>query len=64
MTKEQITLYNQIKQLSFTQYEGEIMSVQIALTKILRLHQILCGSYTTDTGEHKSIPNNRLAVLD
>ena len=64
LTKEQITLYNQIKQLSFTQYEGEIMSVQIALTKILRLHQILCGSYTTDDGVHKSIPNNRLSVLD
>ena len=64
LTKEQIQLYNQIKHLSFTQYEDEIMSVQIALTKILRLHQILCGSFTTDTGEHKSIPNNRLSVLD
>lgn len=64
LTKEQINLYNQIKQLSFTQYEGEIMSVQIALTKILRLHQILCGSYTTDKGEHISIPNNRLNVLE
>ena len=41
LTKEQINLYNQIKQLSFTQYEGEIMSVQIALTKLLRLHQIV-----------------------
>lgn len=64
LTKEQIQLYNQIKQLSFTQYEDEIMSVQIALTKILRLHQILCGSFTTDTGEHKSIPNNRLKTLE
>lgn len=64
LTKEQIQLYNQIKNLSFTQYEDEIMSVQIALTKILRLHQILCGSFTTDEGEHKSIPNNRLHVLE
>lgn len=64
LTKEQITLYNQMKQLSFTQYEDEIMSVQIALTKLLRLHQILCGSFTTDTGEHKQVPNNRLKVLE
>lgn len=64
LTKEQITLYNQMKSLSFTQYEGDIMSVQIALTKILRLHQILCGSFTTDSGEHKSIANNRLKVLE
>jgi len=64
LTKEQINLYNQMKHLSFTQYEDEIMSVQIALTKILRLHQILCGSFTTDTGEHKQVPNNRLSVLE
>ena len=64
LTKDQITLYNQMKNLSFTQYEDEIMSVQIALTKMLRLHQILCGSFTTDSGEQKQIPNNRLQVLE
>ena len=40
------------------------MSVQIILTKILRLHQILCGCFTTDDGYSKTIPNNRLTVLE
>ena len=64
LTTEQKTLYKEMKNLSFAMYEDEIMSVQVALTKILRLHQILCGSYTTDEGVTKQIPNNRLSVLE
>lgn len=63
LTSEQKALYKQMKDLSFSAYEDEIMSVQVVLTKILRLHQILCGSFTTDEGEVKRIPNNRLAAL-
>ena len=64
LTPEQKKLYKEIKLLSFSMYEDEIMSVQIALTKMLRLHQILCGSYTTDDGEVKKIPNNRVTALE
>lgn len=64
LTPEQKKLYKEMKNLSFAMYEDEIMSVQVALTKILRLHQILCGSYTTDEGEVKKIPNNRIAALE
>jgi SNF2 family DNA or RNA helicase len=63
LTPEQKLLYKQMKDLSFAMCNDEIMSVQVALTKILRLHQILCGSFTTDEGEVKQIPNNRLSVL-
>lgn len=64
LTPEQKQLYKQMKDLSFALHEDEIMSVQVALTKILRLHQILCGSFTTDEGELIKIPNNRLAALE
>lgn len=63
LTPEQKRLYKEMKNLSFTMYDDDIMSVQVALTKMLRLHQILCGSYTTDDGELKKIPNNRLDAL-
>ena len=63
LTPEQKRLYKEMKNLSFAMLDDEIMSVQVALTKILRLHQILCGSYTTDDGEIKKIPNNRIEAL-
>ena len=64
LTPEQKKLYKEMKDLSFALYDDEVMSVQVALTKMLRLHQILCGSFTTDEGEVQSIPNNRLTVLE
>ena len=63
LTPEQKKLYKEMKNLSFAMHDDEIMSVQIALTKMLRLHQILCGSFTTDEGETIRIPNNRLEAL-
>jgi SNF2 family DNA or RNA helicase len=63
LTPEQKKLYKEMKDLSFAMDDGDIMSVQVALTKLLRLHQILCGSFTTDEGETKRIPNNRLTAL-
>jgi hypothetical protein len=63
LTPEQKRLYKEMKNLSFTMLDDEIMSVQVALTKLLRLHQILCGSFTTDDGEIQQIPNNRIEAL-
>lgn len=65
LTPEQTRMYKEMKNLSFAVREpDEIMSVQVALTKMLRLHQILCGSFTTDDGEIHPIPNNRLNALE
>lgn len=64
LSAEQKRLYKEMANLSFAMHEDEIMSVQVALTKMLRLHQILCGSFTTDDGEIKKIPNNRIAALE
>ena len=64
LSPEQKKLYKEMKNLSFAMHEDEIMSVQIALTKMLRLHQILCGSFTTDEGETIKIPNYRINALE
>ena len=64
LTPEQKKLYKEMKNLSFAMYEDEVMSVQVALTKILRLHQILCGSYTSDEGVQMRVPNNRITALE
>ena len=64
LTPEQKRLYKEMKNLSFAVHNEEIMSVQVALTKILRLHQILCGSFTSDEGEVIKVPNYRLTALE
>lgn len=64
LTAEQKKLYKEMKNLSFAMYDDEIMSVQVALTKMLRLHQILCGSFTTDEGVIQRVPNKRLEALE
>lgn len=64
LTPEQITIYNQLKSLSMATFNSEIMSAQIVLTKILRLHQVLCGCYTSDSGEVIPVPNKRIDALE
>ena len=63
LTKEQITAYKEMYDREVAFFGEESMTVEIALTKMLRLHQILCGCFTTDDGEVLSIPNNRVDEL-
>ena len=41
---------------------GELVTTTLALTRIIKLHQILTGFVTTDNTEH-AIDNNRIAAL-
>lgn len=67
LTDEQKKIYNEMAKYQFAlMQDGESfkeMSVSVVLTKFLRLHQILCGTFTTDDGELKRIPNHRLDAL-
>lgn len=67
LTPEQIRIYKEMKdhQFSLIQKDKEVleMSVQVVLTKLLRLHQILCGTFTSDDGVCERIPNNRITAL-
>lgn len=64
LTKEQKTAYAQMKKLALARLEsGEMVTTQSVLTQIMRLQQIVCGSVTTDEGDVKSLPNNRIKEL-
>jgi len=64
LTPEQKKVYSEIKDLCLSQLEsGTIVSTTIALAKLTKLHQVLCGFVIDDDGNAIDIPNNRLAAL-
>jgi SNF2 family DNA or RNA helicase len=65
LTPEQQRFYKIIRQASLIELDdGRSVSAELALTKILRLHQIACGFVTDDEGQQVIFPNNpRLAEL-
>lgn len=64
LTIEQQRVYTDIKDLCMTQLaSGEIVSTTIALTKLVKLHQILTGFVIDDEGNVTDLPNNRINRL-
>ena len=67
LTPEQYKLYKEMQDYQFALLKEnntfQEMSAQVVLTKLLRLHQILCGTFTSDEGEITRIPNHRLDTL-
>lgn len=66
MSKEQRQIYNDFKNKLIVEIDGQEMSAQIILTKMLRLQQITGGFYTADDeDEAKPIPgeNHKLNKL-
>lgn len=60
LTPEQERHYREMKEYATTQLAGEAhVTATIALTKILKLHQILCGFTTDEDGVLHEIPENR-----
>lgn len=64
LSPEQRRVYKQLKAERFAEIEGKEMTTQIALTTLLRLHQVICGCYKTDDGEvGRFKPNPRINSL-
>jgi SNF2 family DNA or RNA helicase len=63
LTPEQKRLYEDLRQRSITEISGEMVSVKIVLTKLLRLHQLVCGHIKDDEGKVYEVPNNRVSAL-
>lgn len=68
LTPEQIKAYMEMEKYQFALLKsGEEsfheMSAQVILTKLLRLHQILCGTFVNDEGELIRLPNKRIEAL-
>jgi SNF2 family DNA or RNA helicase len=65
LTPEQKRMYTQMKEHAVAELENaDAVTAPIVLTRLLRLHQIVCGFITDDDGTVHEVPNNRLQALD
>lgn len=63
LTDEQKRLYKQIKDEAYATLNGVTVTAPLAITKILRLHQIVCGHLVDEEQKATPIPSNRMDVL-
>ena len=63
LTPEQKKVYKSISDNAVAFLDGKVLSVDNALTALLRLHQVTCGHYTSDDDETILVPNNRITEL-
>lgn len=64
LTPEQQRIYKTMKEDCLALLNsGSLVTTTIALTRIIKLHQILTGFITDDEGTEHSIDNNRIAAL-
>ncbi len=65
MEKDQLKAYHSMKDQARVELENlDTCTAQIALTKLLRLRQLLCGFITTDEGEIKRFDHSRLETMN
>jgi SNF2 family DNA or RNA helicase len=63
LSTEQKEQYVMMKHAAIAEHNGKLMSSATALTTLLRLHQITCGTFTADDGTITPIKNNRITAL-
>ena len=63
LSDEQKKMYSTMKSAAIAEQGGKVMSSMSALTTLLRLHQITCGTFKADDGTITPIKNNRLTAL-
>jgi SNF2 family DNA or RNA helicase len=63
LTPEQERVYKGIKEECIALLEDDMVTTTLALTKIVKLHQILTGFVITDTDLTVDLKNNRIAAL-
>ena len=63
LTAEQERVYQSIKNDSIAMLQGELVTTTMALTRIIKLHQILTGFVITDDDKTVNLRNNRITIL-
>jgi len=63
LTDTQKRMYAELKKEAMTMVDGELVTVRVVLTKLLRFHQIVCGFIKDDEDVEHFIPSNRLDTL-
>jgi SNF2 family DNA or RNA helicase len=64
LTDEQKRAYESMRKKSIIELESTIVTSRIVLTKLLRLHQIVCGFIVDDDKNLHEIPSNRVKALE
>ena len=63
LSDEQKEMYKTMKHAAIAEHQGKIMSSMSALTTLLRLHQITCGTFKADDDTITHLKNNRVQAL-
>ena len=63
LTPEQKQVYEQMRKEALATLNGKTVTTMIALTQLMRLHQITCGHFVADDGTVQELKNNRLNEL-
>jgi SNF2 family DNA or RNA helicase len=63
LTDEQQKLYEQIREDSIAELSNLVVTAPLAITKIIRLHQITCGFIKSEDGQIKDLDSHRLERL-
>ena len=63
MSTQQLEIYNQLKKYARAVLLDKKTSYTNKLTEILRLHQVTCGFFKSDTGEIQELNNPKLKEL-
>jgi len=63
LSDEQKEMYKTMKHAAIAEHQGKIMSSMSALTTLLRLHQITCGTFKADDDTITHLKNNRIQAL-
>lgn len=63
LTPEQKGLYRQLKEEAMAEFSGGVTFAPLAITRILRLHQMICGHLPDQDGTVHEIPSNRIKAV-
>jgi SNF2 family DNA or RNA helicase len=63
LTEDQKDAYEKMRKLAIIELEDTLVTAKLMLTKILRLHQIVCGFIRDDEGKDHSLKSNRISAM-
>lgn len=63
LTEEQVKLYQRLKKEAYAEFEGKLVTAPMVITRLLRLHQLVCGHMREDQGNSFDVPTKRVEQL-
>lgn len=63
LTKSQKELYEQLRKTAVAELEQGVVTAPLVITRLLRLHQVVCGHLVDDEGVLHEVENHRLQAM-